>query len=186
MNDASCAYALFDTPIGACGIAWRGDKIIASQLPEETPVATAARLARRAGATEGEPPPSVERAIASIIALLEGARTDLSFIACDFEACDPFARQVYAATRAIPAGETSTYGAIAAQLGDKLLAQRVGQALGRNPFPIIVPCHRVLGASAKLTGFSAHGGVETKRRMLAIEGASLGAMRDLFDDLPNR
>ncbi|NNL84351.1 MAG: MGMT family protein, partial [Myxococcales bacterium] len=124
------------------------------------------------------------RAIASMTALLEGAKADLTDIACDFSSADPFAARVYAATRAIPAGETRTYGAIALQLGDKQLSQQVGRALGRNPFPIIVPCHRVVGASGKLTGFSAYGGVETKRRMLTIEGAQIVETQGLlFSDL---
>ena len=117
-------------------------------------------------------------------ALLEGEGTDLTTIACDFGGIDPFAAQVYGATRVIPAGETSTYGVIASQLGDKQLAQKVGQALGRNPLPIIVPCHRVIGANGSLVGFSADGGVEMKLRMLAIEGAQLGDPPTLFDDLP--
>ncbi len=94
-------------------------------------------------------------------ALLEGAKTDLTGIDCDFSQVEPFAVQVYTATRAIPAGETRTYGEIALQLGDKQLAEKVGRALGRNPLPIIVPCHRVIGANGKLTGFSAYGGVDT-------------------------
>ena len=117
-------------------------------------------------------------------ALLGGEKTDLTDITCDFSGVDPFAAKVYAATRAIPAGETLTYGAIALQLGDKQLARDVGRALGRNPLPIIVPCHRVIGANDKLTGFSAYGGVEIKRRMLAIEGARIGEAQGLlFGDL---
>jgi methylated-DNA-[protein]-cysteine S-methyltransferase len=177
-------FSLFPTPLGDCGIAWSADAVIATHLPERTPAATASRLAARAGASEGDPPPAIRRAIAAITALLEGQRTDLSFIACDFGRLDPFAAQVYAATRGIPAGETLTYGAIAALLGDRLLAQKVGQALGRNPFPIIVPCHRVLGAKDRLTGFSANGGVKTKLRMLAIEGARIGKPPGLFNELP--
>lgn len=177
-------YSLFPTPIGACGIAWRSDAVVATNLPERTPSATAARLAARTGASSGEPSHEIRSAIASMTALLEGARTDLTSIACDFSRIDPFAAEVYAATRAIPAGETRTYGAIALQLGDKQLARRVGRALGRNPLPIIVPCHRVIGANQKLTGFSAYGGVETKLRMLAIEGAQIGETPGLFSDLP--
>ena len=129
-------------------------------------------------------PPAIRSAIASITALLEGERTDLGFIACDFSGMDPFAAKVYAATRAIPAGRTLTYGDIALQIGDKQLAQAVGKALGRNPFPIVVPCHRVIGADGRLIGFSAPGGVETKLRMLAIEGARIGEAPGLFGDLP--
>lgn len=177
-------FSLFPTPVGDCGIAWYGDTVVATYLPEMTSAATAARLAARTGATRGEPPACIDRAIRSITALLEGERTDLSFIACDFSGIDPFARKVYAATRAIPAGETLTYGEIASRLGDQLLARKVGQALGRNPFPIVVPCHRVVGANGRLTGFSAHGGVETKLKLLAIEKASIGEPKGLFAHLP--
>ena len=176
-------FSLFPTPIGDCGIAWRADVIIATHLPEKTPAATAARLADRTGASKAAPPAEIQSSIASIIALLEGEQADLTGIVCDFSKIEPFAAKVYYATRDIPAGETRTYGTIAMQLGDKQLAQKVGWALGRNPLPIIVPCHRVIGANGKLTGFSAYGGVDTKLKMLAIEGASVNEQPGLFDDL---
>jgi methylated-DNA-[protein]-cysteine S-methyltransferase len=177
-------FSLFPTPLGDCGIAWSNDTVVATHLPERTPAATAARLATRTGASAGDPSPAIQRAIAAMTALLEGVKADLSFIACDFSRIDPFAAKVYATTRAIPAGETLTYGAIALRFGDLQLARTVGQALGRNPFPIIVPCHRVLGAKDRLTGFSANGGVSTKLRMLAIEGARIGGAPGLFGELP--
>jgi methylated-DNA-[protein]-cysteine S-methyltransferase len=176
-------FALFPTAIGACGLAWRGALVVAVSLPEASPAATAARLTARTGAVEAPPPPDMHRAIEAIAALLAGGRTDLTFIACDFSRSEPFAVQVYTAARAIPPGETRTYGAIAAHLGDRQLARAVGQALARNPFPIIVPCHRVIGANEKLTGFSAPGGVSTKRKLLTIEGAWMGGAPGLFDDL---
>ncbi|MGL4240508.1 MAG: methylated-DNA--[protein]-cysteine S-methyltransferase, partial [Beijerinckiaceae bacterium] len=176
---------LFQTAIGGCGIAWRGDMIVATHLPEPSEEATRARLAVRAGGgAEGEPHEPVRRAIGAIVSLLDGAKADLSFIDCDFGRLNPLDARIYDATRRIPPGETLTYGEIAASLGDKSLAQAVGQALGRNPFPIIVPCHRVMGAGGRLTGFSANGGVETKLRMLGIEGARIGAGPGLFDELP--
>ena len=177
-------FTLFPTPIGQCGVAWRGDLVVATHLPENTPAETASRLASRCGGSEGEPPALILSAITSMTALLEGEKTDLTQITCDFRDAPPFAVKVYDATRAIPAGQTETYGAIAQQVGSKQLAQGVGRALGRNPIPIIVPCHRVIGANDKLTGFSAHGGVQTKLRMLAIEGAEIGRQQDLFGDLP--
>lgn len=180
----TACFSLFPTPLGVCGIAWRGDQVVATRLPDKSSSETGRRLAARTGGTRGEPPTAIRRAIASMTALLEGEKTDLTFINCDFGGIDPFAAQVYAATRAIPAGETSTYGAIAVQLGDKQLARSVGQALGNNPFPIIVPCHRVVGAGGRLTGFSAAGGVATKLKMLAIEGAQVGGDPGLFGDLP--
>ena len=177
-------FSLFPTPLGDCGIAWCNDTVLATHLPEETSADTSRRLAARTGATKGEPSSIIRRAIASMTALLEGERTDLTSIGCDLGGIDPFAAQVYAMTRAIPSGETSTYGVIASQLGDKRFARDVGVALGRNPLPIIVPCHRVVGADGRLTGFLAAGGVATKLKMLAIEGAQVGSVPGLFDDLP--
>ncbi len=177
-------YTLFSTPIGDCGVAWRAEWVVGTYLPEQSPEATATRMAARFAASKGNPPPAIASAIASMTALLEGAKVDLTGIECDLSGVESFPAKVYAVTRAIPPGETLTYGAIAEQLGDKRLAQAVGKALGRNPLPIIVPCHRVIGAKGKLTGFSAHGGIQTKLKMLSIEGARLGEGPDLFDDLP--
>ena len=176
-------FTIFPTPIGHCGIAWRDSSVVATHLPERTSGSTSARLAQRAKASEGEPPSAVQDAIACITALLDGAKIDLGHIICDFTQIEPFAASVYASTRGIPVGQTLTYGEIAANLGDKQLARKVGAALGRNPLPIIVPCHRVIGANGKLTGFSAYGGVDTKIRMLEIEGAA--KQRGLFDDTPS-
>ncbi len=184
MARAVVQVSLFPTALGDCGIAWCGDAVVATRLPDQSAGETSRRLAARTGAMKGEPPTAIRRAIASMTALLEGEGTDLTFVACDFGGIDSFAAEVYAATRAIPAGKTTTYGAIASQLGDKRLARNVGEALGLNPLPIIVPCHRVIGAGGKLTGFSAAGGVATKLKMLAIEGAQLGGPPTLFDNLP--
>jgi methylated-DNA-[protein]-cysteine S-methyltransferase len=178
-------FSLFPTALGACGIAWFGDTVLATHLPERSEAATAARFtARMRSAVEDKPPPPIQRVITSIAALLDGEQIDLSFVACEFGRVDAFAAKVYEITRTIPPGETRTYGEIALLLGDKLLAQNVGRALGRNHLPIIVPCHRVIGANGRLTGFSAAGGVETKLRMLAIEGARVGTSPGLFGDLP--
>ena len=178
------SFALFPTPLGDCGIAWRDDLVVATRLPNRNPADTGRRLAESTGGAPGAPTDVIGRVIALMTALLEGNGTDLTSISCAPVGIDPFAARVYATTRAIPVGETSTYGAIASQLGDTQLARSVGQALGRNPLPIIVPCHRVIGAGGKLTGFSAAGGVETKLRMLAIEGAQIGGSPGLFGDLP--
>lgn len=177
-------FSLFPTALGDCGIAWRDDGVVATNLPEKSRADTARRLVVKSNAVKGEPPPAIRSAVALMTSLLDGKKTDLSSIVCIFDGIDPFLQEVYAATRAIPAGETSTYGAIAKQLGDKQLARDVGQALGRNPMPIIVRCHRVLGADGRLTGFSAVGGVATKRRMLDIEGAPVSDAPGLFVDLP--
>ena len=158
--------------------------LVATHLPSNTTTATASHIAKHVRGSLGCPTPTVQRAIEMMITLLEGEKTDLSDIECDFDRCDRFARQVYEIARTIPAGETSTYGDIAGQLGDKQLARRVGRVLGQNPLPIIVPCHRVIGANQKLVGFSAPGGLDMKLKMLMIEGAKLGDEPGLFDGVP--
>jgi methylated-DNA-[protein]-cysteine S-methyltransferase len=164
-------FALFETALGECGIAWGPGGIASVQLPGPR---VAARL-RRFG-DESPPPGDVQRAIAAIVALLEGEPRDLSGVVLDMGRVPVFNRRVYEAARAIPPSETLTYGEVAERIGERGAAQAVGQALGRNPFPIVVPCHRVLAAGGGLGGFSAPGGVDTKRRMLAIEGAGAPAL----------
>ena len=178
-------FALFETALGACAIAWSGSGIVGVQLPEASESRSRARIQRRfAGAREAAPPPEVQHAIDSIVALLAGRRVDLSGLALDIAAVPAFDRRVYAIAREIGPGATLTYGEVAARLGDARLARDVGQALARNPFAIVVPCHRVLAADGRLGGFSASGGPATKQRLLAIEGARVGAEPGLFDDLP--
>ncbi|HEY3471123.1 MAG TPA: methylated-DNA--[protein]-cysteine S-methyltransferase [Amycolatopsis sp.] len=163
---------VFDTAIGACGLAWRDDVVLGTSLPSGGAAATRAWLARRFPDAGSEPPgPVVRDAIDGIVALLSGARRDLADVELDFSGVPEFNRRAYEIARTIPPGKTLTYGDIAHRLGMPGSAQAVGQAMGHNPFPIIVPCHRVLAAGGKDGGFSARGGVETKRRMLVIEGA---------------
>lgn len=182
----STRYVLFPTAIGSCGIAWRGEAIVATCLPEPTGDQTAARLIRKTGgAVAGLPPVPVASAIAAIGCLLDGGAVDLAFVHCDYGPTDPLRRTIYDIARTIPPGQITTYGAIALRLGNQWYAQAVGQAMGQNPLPIIVPCHRVMGAKGQLTGFSANGGVATKLRMLEIERAAIGVgAGGLFDHLP--
>ncbi len=177
-------FSVFPTALGTCGIAWRVAVVVATCLPEQTAGATVARMARRSDAAPGTPSSAIQAAIDAITALLNGERVDLSAIACDLGEASAFESRVYAIARDIGVGATRTYGDIAEELGDKALARSVGMALGRNPLPIIVPCHRVIGANNRLTGFSAAGGIETKLKMLEIEGITLGDGPGLFDDLP--
>ena len=173
---AALGYALFDTSIGRCGIAWSERGIAALQLPEQRESETRARLAHRfPGAHETAPlPTTVQRAVERITALLDGdAADDLGSIALDFDGVPPFHRRVYEVVRTIPPGASLSYGEVAALMGSPGAARAVGQALGRNPFAVVVPCHRVLAAGGRLGGFSARGGVGTKLRMLAIEGVSV-------------
>jgi methylated-DNA-[protein]-cysteine S-methyltransferase len=178
------SFAIFETAIGACGIVWTSRGVCGVQLPEGSEQATRARIERRhAGAAEALPPPEVQRAIDGIIALLAGERADLSAITIDDGDTPEFNGKVYAIARTIPPGRTTTYGEIAERLGDKTLARAVGQAMGENPTPIIMPCHRVVAAGGKVGGFSAAGGVVTKLRLLSIEGAEPRGPT-LFERLP--
>ena len=175
-------YCLFETAIGCCGMAWGAAGIVAVQLPEANAAATRARLLRRAQSdAEVRPPPAVQRAIDDVCALLQGEARDFASVRLDCSGVPDFHRRVYALARAIPPGATRTYGDIAAELGDRGAARAVGQALGRNPFAPIVPCHRVLAAGGRIGGFSATGGAATKRRMLAIEAKFAGGSPGLFD-----
>jgi methylated-DNA-[protein]-cysteine S-methyltransferase len=135
-------------------------------------------------AREAQPPPDVQGAIDDIVALLRGEPRDLSAVALDMAGVPPFDRRVYAVARTIAPGATLTYGDIAARLDAPDQARAVGEALGQNPFAIIVPCHRVLAASGKAGGFSAPGGIATKLRLLSIEGARTSDQPTLFDSLP--
>lgn len=175
-------FAIFETAIGACGLVWGESGIVGASLPERTAQATRARLRKRfPEASEALPPPTVAQAIEAVSALLAGTRTDLTAVALDLAQLPEFNRRVYAVARAIPPGETLTYGEVAVRIGEPGAAREVGTALGQNPIPIIVPCHRVLAAGGKTGGFSAPGGAETKRRMLAIEGIYPGNQPSLFD-----
>jgi O-6-methylguanine DNA methyltransferase len=175
------AYCLFETQLGSCGIAWRerGDKSNAPavtwfQLPGATAKATESRIARHSGArAPSAPPPPIAEVIQKVRKHLQGETQDLRNIPLDLDGVGPFARKVYEAARKIPAGETVTYGQLAKALGRPKAARAVGQALGRNPIALIVPCHRVQAAGGKPGGFSAHGGCTTKAKMLAMEGVDL-------------
>jgi methylated-DNA-[protein]-cysteine S-methyltransferase len=167
-------FALFDTAIGRCGVAWNDRGVTGLQLPEADEQQIRARMLQRfPAAGETIPPAEVRRALESVVKLLAGEPCDLSVVPLDMDGVPPFHRRVYEVARDIPAGATMSYGEIAARLGAPRAARAVGQALGQNPFPIIVPCHRVLGAGGRIGGFSAHGGVATKLRMLANEGVKV-------------
>jgi methylated-DNA-[protein]-cysteine S-methyltransferase len=174
-------WCLFDTAIGAVGVAWTDEVLAAVQLPEATREGTQRRMLRFIGEVEeGAPPLFVQAAITRIQALLQGAHDDLADLPLALETVPEFHRRVYAITRAIPPGEVLTYGEVARRLGEPGAARAVGQALGSNPFAPVVPCHRVLAAGGKSGGFSAQGGALTKLRMLEIEGARFSDEPGLF------
>ena len=182
---AGRGYSIFDTAIGRCGIAWGDGGILGVQLPEAREIETRKRLYQLyPDAREMRPPVNVEIAIEGIAALLRGEASDLSDVTLDLTGIHPFNQRVYQLTRAIPRGETRTYGEVAARLGAPGAVHSVAQALAHNPFVIIVPCHRVLEAGGYADKISPHGGVISKRRLLSIEGARGSvASKTLFDVL---
>lgn len=178
-------FHLFDTAIGTCVLIWEEQRFIGAQLPERDEETARRRLARRfPEAQEAAADGFVAEAVAGIRALFAGERRDLSHLPVALELVSDFNRRVYEVALAIPPGETLTYGEVAQRIGDPGAARAVGVALGQNPWPIIVPCHRVLAAGGKTGGFSADGGVETKLRILTIEKARTSAEPGLFDALP--
>ena len=177
------AFTTFATPIGDCAVAWNRIGLTAVWLPETSAARLRARIAKRIpGASEAPADAVVASAIAAITMLLHGERTDLGAIRIDDSRLDAFDRRVYAAARTIAPGRVVTYADLASRVGADASARAVGQSLGRNPFPIVVPCHRIVAATGELGGFSAPGGAATKRRLLTIEDARLEGVADLFDD----
>jgi O-6-methylguanine DNA methyltransferase len=180
---AHAGYCLFETALGLCGIAWRetgnsGPPLAVTffQLPEATAQIAESRMARKSDALRSDAPPAgISQIIERVHKHLLGDVQDFRDVILDLRGAGAFARLVYDAARKIPAGETTTYGAIATGLGEPGAARAVGGALGANPVPLIVPCHRVLAAGGKSGGFSAHGGRDTKARLLEIEGVRLPA-----------
>jgi methylated-DNA-[protein]-cysteine S-methyltransferase len=181
---AGRGFTVFDTGIGRCGIAWSDSGVIGVQLPEAREIETRRRLFQLyPEARETRPPLNVEIAIEGIVALLRGQVSDFSDVTLDFTGIPAFNRRVYEFARAIPRGETRTYGEVAASLRASGAAHSVAQAISKNPFMLIVPCHRVLEAGSYADRISPHGGSISKRRLLSIEGAiSLGS-KTLFDVL---
>ena len=168
-------YTMVETPIGACGIAWSETGVTRLQLPERNAKATEARL--RVGLRKpwtGPPPAMIAAAIGELLRYFAGTRTKFADIPLDFRQTSDFERQVYAAARALAWGHTTTYGAMARELGNPGAARAVGHALGRNPIPVIVPCHRIVGSGDWLGGFSAPGGATTKQQLLRLEGIEPG------------
>jgi methylated-DNA-[protein]-cysteine S-methyltransferase len=181
---AGRGYTIFDTGLGRCGIAWGDNGVIGVQLPEAREIETRRRLFQLyPEARELRPPLNVEIAIEGITALLRGQVSDLSDIALDMTEIPAFNQRVYDFTRTIPRGETRTYGEVAAKLRASGAAHSVAQAISKNPFMIIVPCHRVLEAGSYADRISPNGGSISKRRLLSIEGAVSPSRKTLFDVL---
>ena len=173
MDPLTTSMATFETELGRCAVLWTDAAISGVLLPH--------RAGRPGPAFEdGATPRFVAVAIEAMTAVMSGAARDLRDIPLDERGIDDFRLAVYAATRNIPPGATCSYGEVARAIGRPHGARDVGAALARNPFPIIVPCHRVVAANGALTGFSAPGGLATKRRMLELEGAPGYGQQVLF------
>jgi methylated-DNA-[protein]-cysteine S-methyltransferase len=181
---AGRGYTIFDTSVGRCGIAWGHAGIVGVHLPEAREIETRGRMLRQyPDAREQRPTLNVEIAIEGIAALLRGQVADFADVALDMRGISPFNQRVYAFTRTIPRGETRTYGEVASHLRASGAAHSVAQAIARNPFMIIVPCHRVLEAGSYADKLSPNGGSISKRRLLSIEGAGNPSSKTLFDVL---
>src|SRR3984885_12541257 len=182
---AGRGYSIFDTSIGRCGIAWGYAGIVGVQLPEAREIETRKRLYQfYPDAREMRPPADIELAIEGIAAQLRGEPVDLSDVLLDMNGIHAFNQRVYQLTRMIPRGETRTYGEIAASMRASGAAHSVAQAISKNPFMIIVPCHRVLEAGGYTDKISPHGGAISKRRLLSIEGPrGAGSSKTPFDGL---
>ena len=172
-------YTLFETEIGWIGIAWSDAGLTRLQLPERSETATERRLlAAMAGSSPQrlaeEPPAGIAELIEELRRYAAGEPVDFSGTAVDLAGVDSFRREIYDAARRLGFGDTTTYGGLAAAAGHEGLARETGQALGRNPIPIVIPCHRIVAAGGKLGGFSAPGGSATKERLLAMEGVRVG------------
>lgn len=178
MSKDTSGYCVFDSAIGACGIAWSAQGVTHVQLPEKDRAATEQHIARRSGGTLQTPPPAIAKAIAAVQRYLTGERVDFSDIAVDLDAVGDFHKQLYGALRKVGWGKTTTYGALGKTLGITGDARDIGQAMGKNPVPVIIPCHRVLAAGNKIGGFSAPGGIFTKEKLLTLEGVAIGVPDD--------
>jgi methylated-DNA-[protein]-cysteine S-methyltransferase len=177
-------YTIFDTAVGRCGIVWSDAGIVAVHLPEAREIDTRRRVFQLyPEAREVRPPLNTEIAIDGIVALLRGGPSDLADVTLDMAGIHVFNQRAYQFTRAIPRGETRTYADIAARIGAPGTAHSVARAIARNPFPIIVPCHRVLEAGGYTDKISPNGGTISKRHLLSIEGTHPAHSTSLFDML---
>jgi methylated-DNA-[protein]-cysteine S-methyltransferase len=170
-------YTLFDSALGVCGLAWSERGITRLLLPQGETAAIERRLARSCERESGAPPPAIVDAMDQVRRYGAGERIDFRDVTVDLAGADEFRLKVYAALRRLGFGETTTYGELARTIGAPDAAREVGQALGRNPVPVIIPCHRILAAGGRIGGFSAPGGSATKERLLALEGLHFDAGR---------
>lgn len=158
----------FPTAFGSCRLRWEDHRITGFRLPTAEPEGETV--------TDDPPPPWVQAIIARVQAHLAGQPQDFADLPYAFDQVAAFPQQVYRATLQVKSGQTRSYGDIALALGQPPAVSRaVGTALGANPWPLLIPCHRIVASDGKMTGFSGPGGIKTKLRLLALEGAQLFA-----------
>lgn len=165
-------HHVFETAFGFCGAGWTSEGLARFTLPMAEPAMVTSQITRHLPASQAAEP---EGAMADLVdaarRYFSGSREDFSHVPIDLAGVDPFRRALYAAMRKLAFGETVTYGGLCARAGFPNAARETGMAMGRNPLPLIIPCHRVLAAGGRIGGFSAPGGVATKQKMLALENA---------------
>ena len=168
----SDGWTIFETAIGACGLVWEKNKVVRFLLPEKNPQAMAGKLIKITGRNQQSPALSgwIKALMRQISKHLKGHSQDFSEIPLDFERVTEFQRLVYLGAQRIPSGQIRTYKELAVMIGKPKAARAVGQALGKNPFALLVPCHRILASGNKPGGFTAYGGLKTKAKLLACEG----------------
>jgi methylated-DNA-[protein]-cysteine S-methyltransferase len=180
MSQAQPNYHVFETAMGFCAIAWSDSGVMRFQLPAKTAEAAQRLMRRRVPDAEpGTPPVDVAAVVAAAKRYFAGEETDFSHIRLDLSGEDAFFARIYAALRRVGWGRTTTYGALAKEVdAGREAARDVGEAMAKNPAPLIIPCHRVLAAGGKIGGFSAPGGSRTKMRMLELEGVRVGSREE--------
>jgi methylated-DNA-[protein]-cysteine S-methyltransferase len=176
MSGVAPHYHVFETAMGFCAIAWGDAGVVRFQLPTKTAEAAERLIRRRASGAEPDMPSAdVAAVVAAAKRYFAGEEIDFSQVQVDLAGHDAFFAQIYDALRRVGWGRTTTYGALAKEVGaGREAARDVGEAMATNPAPLIIPCHRVLAAGGKIGGFSAPGGSRTKARMLELEGVRVG------------
>jgi len=181
MKESDAAWTTFSTSAGTCGVSWNAQGITSFYLPEASGKRMEGRLKKMThnSRASSAPPAWVKDLIKKVRAHLKGHAQDFTSMPLHFDGVSGFLLSVYRAVQKIPSGTVVTYGELAARVGNPNAARAIGGALGKNPIPLIVPCHRVIASSGKLGGFSAPGGVETKAALLELEGVILTRPRDI-------
>jgi methylated-DNA-[protein]-cysteine S-methyltransferase len=176
-TSATAGKMVFETALGFIGIAWSETGLTRVSLFQRDRAAVERRLERLGAANGGDEndiPAWVAALILDIKAYANGEEIDFSGVPVDLRGVDDFQRAIYDAARQLAFGETTTYGELAKRAGHAGLPRETGQALGANPVPLVIPCHRILEAGGKIGGFSAPGGSTTKEKMLTLEGVRVG------------